>query len=336
MFSGFSTYSQEEEAKKNRAVALSHYLEGGVYDWDEGMRALCKRAKRHHPIVAGLYPGPGELPTPLNIADDPPKQFSGNILWFCSNGDIKIFSDAETLIVCCSRDNYLRKINNYDYFSPLFRMPELIRREDANHILVEQFIDFENKAAQDDEFILKTIYEDYRNYFIHTVRHSTANCRSLNDLLSASSNAIHMEQFEDIIKAIDPELLEAKFPFMRLHGDLWTDNILLASKELWYIDWDESGEYIFFYDFFKFMWNELDVHHNPLYYEQYLKGEFDGRLKELFSIFQLEFQPERRQSYFYMFFLNFILDDTGTMKYEPKRYELADFQRKIMSPMEKG
>lgn len=354
MLSELQNYNEEIEAKKDRVLQLSHYLEYGVYEFDNELRVVFKQSQHHHPIIQGflLKNNQQDIATKLNeaekrslqmsleISNAQPKKFSGNIMWFCSNGDIKIFSNSETLILCSSKNNYLQKINNYDYFSPFFQMPELVYRDDANYVLIEKFIDFKNKTDQDDDFILNTIYQDYTNYFSNMLRGSAANYQTLNDLLLKSSSAIHIKEFENIVNAIDHKLLQMKFPFFKLHGDLWTANILLekqraTNKALWYIDWDTSGEYIFFYDFFKFMWNELDVNHNYIYYEKYLRGEFDQKFKEIFSMFQLEFQPEHKKSYFLMFFLNFLLEDSGVMKYEIKRYELADFQRKVVLLMER-
>ncbi len=40
-----------------------------------------------------------------------------------------------------------------------------------------------------------------------------------------------------------------KFPFLELHGDLWTSNILIDehhNEDIYYIDWEHSKEYIMF------------------------------------------------------------------------------------------
>lgn len=114
-----------------------------------------------------------------------------------------------------------------------------------------------------------------------------------------------------------------------LHGDLWTENILLErdSEKLWYIDWDTAGEYFFCHDFFKFMWNEFDVHGNSHYYQAYLAGKYDEAFTQLFGLFQLNFQPQYRKAYFYLSFLSFMLEG---QEYSWKWNELADFLEKVV------
>ncbi|WP_130859929.1 phosphotransferase [Gracilibacillus phocaeensis] len=321
---------------KARTSEFRQYLESGRYTADDQFRVIFKASKRNSPILAGL--NVEVLDNRVSIPQQTPAHFAGNMLWFCSNGDVKIFSDSEVLTLCCSQDNYVRKISNYDYFSRFFRIPAWICRDDKNYILVEKLVTFENKKDQDDAFLLETIYNDYTHYFNYIYREAMMNYRSINDLIRLSPNTTHRKEFEDIIHLIDPCLFEVSFPFMRLHGDLWTDNLLLKKestddKQLWYIDWDASGEYIFFYDFFKFIWNELDVHDNNVYYDRYVKGEYDVMLGKIFAIFDLEFRPEQKSSYFCMFFLNTLLEDNGVMAYEVKRMELADFQRKVVAFM---
>jgi len=272
---------------------------------------------------------------PLEVKNDKHKLFRGKIMWFCSSGDIKVFSKSETLIICNNKENYLNKVENYEYFSRFFKTPTLIYKDDDKYQLIEKYIDFQRKSNQDIPFILKKIYDDYTNYFSTINRESRLAYYTLNNLLKNSSNAIQVKHVKHVFDNIDTQLFDIEFPFIRLHGDLWTENILLEkekneSSALWYIDWDESGDNIFFYDFFKFMWNELDVNGRYEYYECYLNGEFDNHFKKVFDIFQLEFHPEFKQDYFCMFILNFLLDDSGRMPYELKLKEVTHFQQKIL------
>ncbi|WP_440895635.1 hypothetical protein ACS127_13900 [Amphibacillus sp. Q70] len=191
MLNQFKSDNEEKKAKKSKAVELSHFLEGGLYDFDDDLRAIFKTSKRHSPIIEGLN-FKNEVHNPFKIDNDKAKQFAGHIMWFCSNGDIKLFSDSETLTLCCNQDNYLRKINHYNYFSAFFSIPEIIDRDNRNNRLIENFIAFENKRDQDDDLILRTIYEDYTNYFTSLNRRSMVNYRTMDELLTTSLNTTHL------------------------------------------------------------------------------------------------------------------------------------------------
>lgn len=343
-------YVQEKKAKIKKVRQLERYLDRGTYVFDNELRVLFNKTENNSPILDSSFDThnfdqkwlpqleEGKLESwqkPLEVKNDKHKLFRGNIMWFCSNGDIKVFSKTETLIICNNKENYLNKVENYTYFSKFFKIPELIYQDDDKYQLIEKYIDFQRESNQDTPFILKNIYDDYTSYFSTINRESRIAHYTMNDLLKTSSNDIHVDHFEHVFDNINTQLFEIEFPFIRLHGDLWTANILLVKEKnepsgMWYIDWDESGDYIFFYDFFKFMWNELDVNGHSEYYECYLNGEFDNHFKKVFDIFQLEFHPEFKKDYFCMFILNFLLDDSGNMPYELKQKEVTDFLQKIL------
>lgn len=324
-------------AKKAKIIELSAYLENGLYTFDKDLRIVFNTEKTAHPMVNNLKNTKKEVQLSLKIEEPGLKYFQGSILWFCINGDIKIFSDDKVLVICTNKESYQRKIANYTYFSSFFRIPALVSQDAKHNILSEAFIDFEDKTDNDEAFILETIYDDYCSYFNYLTLHSKIDYQSLNSLLDKSSNASYIHQFEKIIEKVVPELLSLNLPFINLHGDMWSDNILLSyeseGKTLWYIDWEQAGKYVFFYDFFKFIWNELDVHHNYSYYKRYIAGEFDEKLTRLFAIFDLNFQPKLRQSYFCLFFLNFILEDTDNIAFKYKHEEIIAFEHKVFPLM---
>ncbi|MFD1416133.1 phosphotransferase [Oceanobacillus jeddahense] len=329
----FKKYNKEVQAKKDQVIEWSAYLENGLYTLDKDLRTVFNTTKTAHPMVNNLKNTKKEDQLSLEIEGSRLKYFKGSILWFCINGDIKIFSDDEVLVICSNKESYQRKIANYTYFSPFFRIPSLINQDAKHNMVMEEFVHFEDKTDNDAAFILKTVYDDYRSYFNYLMLHSKVDYQTLNHLLNTSSNVKHIHQFQKIIEKVSTELLSLNLPFINLHGDLWSDNILLTDeageKTLWYIDWETAGKYVFFYEFFKFIWNELDVHHNYSYYQRYIAGEFDEGLTNLFAIFHLTFEPKYRQSYFCLFFLNFILHDTDNMAFEYKREEIINFERKV-------
>lgn len=330
-------YNEIVMAKKAKIIELSAYLENGLYTFDKDLRTVFNTEKTIHPMINSLENTKNEVQPLLKIEEPGLKYFHGSILWFCINGDIRIFSDDEVLIICANKESYQRKIANYTYFSSFFRIPAFINQDAKHNILMEAFIDFEDKTDNDEAFILKTIYDDYCSYFNNLTLHSKVDYQSLNSLLDQSSNAIYIYQFDKIIEKVAPEMFSLNLPFINLHGDLWSDNILLScrsgEKTLWYIDWEVAGKYVFFYDFFKFIWNELDVHHNYSYCKRYIAGEFDEKLTRLFAIFDLQFQPKFRQSYFCLFFLNYILKDTDNIAFKYKYEEIIAFERKVFPLM---
>lgn len=308
-----------ESTKAKQVGTLSPYLCAGEYASAEEGRIFFLTTESNNPMIVGKY---DPAKSQRVLIPEQPKQFAGNILWFTSGGEIKIFSQESVLILCSSEASYQQKIQHYRYFSPFFPVPALQQQNAEKFQLLEERIDFRRITNEDDSLILKAIYQDYTVYFRQQRKKAVEH--RFEELLIQ-----HNEKLDPLIREIQPELLATKFPFLMLHGDLWTENILLErdSEKLWYIDWDSAGEYFFCHDFFKFMWNELDVHGNPHYYQNYLAGKYDEAFTQLFDLFQLNFQPQHRKDYFYLSFLSFMLEG---QEYSWKWNELADFLDKVV------
>lgn len=308
--------------KVEKVRELSPYLCAGEYASTVDGRIFFLTSESEHPMLAGNY-DPAKSQS-VRILEQP-KQFAGSMLWFTSGGEIKIFSQESVLILCSSADSYQQKIQHYNYFSAFFPVPSLQPLDAERLQLLEKRIDFRRITTEDDAWILRRIYQDYTEYFRQQRKRAAEG--SLEERLTQPN-----EKLEDLIKEIQPELLAAKFPFLMLHGDLWTENILVerGSETLWYIDWDTAGEYLFFHDFFKFMWNEWDVHDNHQYYQDYLAGKYDDAFMQLFQLFQLDFQTQYRKDYFYLFFLGFMLAEGDAIAPSWKWEELAAFLDKVV------
>ncbi|MFS0785233.1 hypothetical protein ABC345_02490 [Shouchella sp. 1P09AA] len=96
--------NEEQERKVEKVLAYSAYLAAGSYHFSSDFRVFYHRSKQQHPICRNFV----ETPEVWKIADKR-KQFAGNILWFSSNGDIRIFSNTEVLTLCANKENYLKK-----------------------------------------------------------------------------------------------------------------------------------------------------------------------------------------------------------------------------------
>lgn len=319
-----------KENRLKKIKKLETYLVNGEYFFDIESRVFFLNAKKDSPILINRVV---DESTYVSIHNENKKNFDGKILWFCSNGDIRVFSDSQTLTLCKSKTNYETKIENYDYFSNYFHLPKLLFKENKHLCIIEEFISSQPINHSNTHFILENIYSDYVNYFKQMVQSGNLITRSFIDFAQLDSKRHRLKQLDIIYDAIDNRLLNEPWPFIKLHGDLWTGNILLTTTEssnLVYIDWDESGSYIFFYDLFRFMWNELDVNERYDIYQCYLNGGFDAYFDAIFSLFHLSFDPTLKQDYFCLFILNYILHDSSTIPNQVKQQELADFIDKVL------
>ncbi|WP_040203796.1 protein kinase family protein [Neobacillus jeddahensis] len=224
--------------------------------------------------------------------------------------DSKIFDlfSNQVLSVFYEEKHFLTVLEQYENFNNYFPMPAILCVDYEKKMIIEELVQFkQNHSWQEDDYLylMFDIFNRYIDYFEQCIEKRISSFITAEDLLITTGSA---NETQDIFNKISPQIIGAKFPYLPLHGDLWTANTLLAKGEesnIYYIDWEYSMEYIFFYDFFHLMWLEVYVNNNYLYIDKYVKGDFDLYFKRIFSQFNLKFQDEFRLDYFYIYFLNF-------------------------------
>ncbi|WML59307.1 hypothetical protein [Neobacillus sp. PS2-9] len=244
-------------------------------------------------------------------------EFSGSVYRpvRSSNGynDSKIFdlSRNQVLSIFSNKQEYQSVLSIYQSFKKFFPMPAILQADAEQLIIMEELVNFEQNHTWIEEdylFVMEDVFERNINYFKACVENGIQSSSSPTDLISQiKMNAV----IEPIRNKINPELLDVKFPCVKLHGDLWTSNTLLVKEgksHICYIDWEYSREYIFFYDLFNMMWLEVYVNNNHLYIHKYIKGEYNNYFYKLFSLFNLSFDEKLKLDYIIIYFLNFFTE----------------------------
>lgn len=312
---------RDRQEKLRLVRRYNPFLESGKYLFDASFRVFVKVDQLDQPMLKDWHFDQEKI---LEIPGSE-SEFKGSILWFCMSGDIKIFSDNHVLTLCQNQENYDMKLTNYKYFSTYFPLPKIIHQSDNQQQFVEERI-VSDQCDLDKTKLQARIYQDYYQYFQKLMKNQTLSYRSVQQMLD-NATIDWSPWIEPSIQSIPKSLQEMKFPKVKLHGDLWTANIIVDKQDIWYINWDESDDYLFFYDFFKMMWNEADVHGEHGYLDTYLARDWHADFTKIFKLFNLNFETEHRLAYFYLFFLNFLLE--SNLPIEVKKLEWTDFQRKI-------
>jgi hypothetical protein len=255
-----------------------------------------------------------------------------------SNGysDSKIFdlSRNQVLSIFTNKDDFCSVINNYENFKEYFPMPPIMRADEEELLIIEELILFEQNHTwikDDYSYLMMDIFKRYYDYFTVCTDKGIDSYNSPRDLLDFLTNR---SEINFIRNYINPELFDMKFPWLRLHGDLWTSNTLLVKAEkkyVFYIDWEYSREFIFFYDFFNLMWLEVYVNNNHFFIEKYAIGDYDYYLKRIFPLFNMTFNDKFRLDYFGIFFLNFFNERVAHLD----KIDKIDFLKQYKGLLEK-
>lgn len=307
------------------------YLAPGNYSFDTELRILFHQDHPQDPLLETRLATP--TAEPVAIPFTATKDADYHLVWFGINGDLKLFSDQTVLTIATNKENYWRKLDNHQFFQNYFSMPHILDFDDRQLLILEERLFGDMPRLAEADWLIQQITTDYLAYFQQLQSDKRFTCRSFQEILATSPNRSYQSEFQWLMDSIPPELLHHQWPMIRVHGDLWTENLLLpktvGAGGLFYLDWDEAVPHLFFFDFFKLLWNELDVHQSEYYLQHYLKGTYDKMLQEWFACFGLIFDPNQRNGYMNLFFLDFLLGDTPSYPYTGKRYELADYQKKV-------
>lgn len=246
----------------------------------------------------------------LNIkSENSSSLFEGTVFLASSNqNSIKIFDfeKKEVLTIYKNKDEYNNYINNIDYFSTWFSIPEVIYKEEVKGLIIEKYIESKNMdlwRKQDYENLMQDIFKRYTLY--------TRNAKQEDFFIGSDCvKELNIENdfLAHIIDNTSTEVLEMKFPKFKLHGDLWSSNVLMVNEHVYYIDWDNAKEFIFFYDVFFIMWNEFIKRENYDLINSYIKGEYDSLFNELFNICGVVYERDKKIDYLNLFFINQFID----------------------------
>lgn len=224
--------------------------------------------------------------------------------------DSRIFDleHKKVLSIFTEENEFQSVIENYEYFNQYFPMPKILWADNKGLQIMEELVSFQpyNSWSEEDYlYVLDEIFDRYFEYLSMCCHDPmTSNKTAINVYQSLSKN----NEIQFLMDKINPAFFKINIPYRKLHGDLWTSNILFAKGEknpIKFIDWEHSKEFMFFYDIFNFMWLEYYVHNNLIYLDKYFSGEYDDPFERIFSLFKLPFAETCRMDYLNIFLLNF-------------------------------
>lgn len=234
--------------------------------------------------------------------------FGGTIFLMTSNKiDFIIFDLVRSKVLrkYSLIEDLRKKTSQYDYFSQYFPIPEITHRNFDDKVIIEAYIESKNRndwTEIDFISVINDIFKIYTDYFKQTFNATSQDYiipKALPEYADKNNILI-----QGIIENTKDSILDAEFPVAFLHGDLWSSNVLIdRNGAKYYIDWECSKRFVFFYDIFYFMWNEFYMKDERFYLDRYFEGNLDISFGNLFGVYGLKYENALRIDYFNIFLL---------------------------------
>ena len=234
--------------------------------------------------------------------------FNGNlILPGINNRDIKVFDfiNSRILVLYSERDTYHSKISNYINFNTYFPMPSIFLKNDVCNMIIEELIDFkpyEKWSCNDKQYVINDVFQKQIDYLKSAEKKKNYRNIFVRDLLN--EDIVNDRICDFLISKINHQAFDLELPVIKLHGDLWSGNLLFKQNSVYYIDWEYSNDLIFFFDLYFIAFSELFFVNDSIYIDMYYQCKLDNEFKDVFQIFGLQFYEHYRTDYIYIMLLN--------------------------------
>lgn len=218
------------------------------------------------------------------------------------------FINKSVLTRYFSEIEFKKAIENYKYFNRILTLPKIKYYNITKLTIVEELIDtksIELWAIDDYQFVINDIFCRYIEYLKICREKGQYSFITPSYLISGITEGNRL--LDKIKNNIFIDSLNKEFPIMKLHGDLWTPNILMEKSDnpnLYYIDFEYSRDYIVFYDFFWLITEQAIFKKNYALVDKYFFGEYDEYFDIIFKEFDMDFEIKYRFDYLNIFFLN--------------------------------
>lgn len=221
------------------------------------------------------------------------ERFEGDLILRTVNGDVKVFSFSQGLVLNFMADKakYQELKSIYDYYGRFFQTP-VIDQDDEKQCFTEKLIDhapFEDLTDTQHDRLLQELLRSTEKHIASLDKTTLKNldvqafAERFNKCFQDYEHPI-ISHFLDVTKS---ETVDPKVPLIPCHGDPQKNNVLLHGKDVFFIDWEYAQEYVFYYDPI-YMLTEPHIYRpqSKVAVEPFTVNNFEA-LQRLFSLFDI-------------------------------------------------
>lgn len=221
--------------------------------------------------------------------------FNGIELLVTSSGNIKMISaDRDQILTVFHRAEELAQYMTVrDDLVDLFPSAALLSKDESSLCIVEELL-------QRDDLTVMEMWHAVLMFYQTLLQNARSHGKTkLQYPLNHFEPSIQ-KVFDDYCLRAMPEYL--LLPVAIQHGDLWQANVFICNGTCKFIDFDDAGFHMFFYDLALYMFTESFVNHNDCLIKGYLHGDFDEEMKCMCRNVGIDFNESTREPLFVLAF----------------------------------
>lgn len=236
--------------------------------------------------------------------DDHSTVFQGELVMLTREADIKIFDFEKNLVkTFFTACEYEKRKENYQVFKDHFNST-IINLDDLELSITEKLIAFKpykDWEREEREKLFKIVFDNYLN-FGKSFSKDKRRQKSGREIMLRYKTKIGQDELIQLIENyLNIYNLDRSFPMIKAHGDFTTNNILLNEDTYYFIDWEDSFEYVFFYDICNLIFVDYLHTGDRELLDYYLTGQLDDKLSELFDFYGIKYDPDKKVAYLLIF-----------------------------------
>jgi len=226
--------------------------------------------------------------------------FQGQLLSFTSmqNG-IKVFDFKNKKIISVFLDEsfFDKIVKARNYWSSYFNVPPFAIIKGKYNIIEEEIL---QKEEYDREEMLLSILDDYEKY--------------LSEIEISEISFVDEEKLGKFSKLLEVEveglrnyMISSEYRECIVHGDIWYANILYDGENKYYIDFENVGKRVFYYDILLYIFIDWQLDNSALI-EKFLKGDLDSRVEKLYNCINIKYDRSKKREMFLAFLYFYYLE----------------------------
>ena len=210
------------------------------------------------------------------------------------NKEIKIINSSEKKILTLfnSKQRYEELLKKRQLWAKYFNTVDLLEYNDQKLYYIEEFIEKKDFNKND---AFSYIFDSILKISNDVPKNLNVKC----DFYYKKETKTFLKNngIPELYDSLENYLLSSSYKTSLSHGDLYRYNVISDGNNYYYIDFENVGTHIFYFDVMYYIFDESFTFNNDGLLNDYMNGKFDEKFEKLFRIYGENYDKNNRGIY---------------------------------------